>query len=558
MKKIIKLNILLSLSLIFFFGCSEDFLVKRKLGEESTSTFYLTKDNALAALAACYDIMLARGSFSRNFWAFGDVASDDTEAAGEPGGNDQVPAQLIDGLDIVGANGYLFEFYRNIYRGINNCNIVITNVPEAPFDEELKDRIVAEAICLRAIYHWYLNIVFGGIIIADHIAAPDEYYETPRSTIAETLHWIQDELEAVADELPTTYPQVDDGRTTWGTAKGYLLKALVFESNYAELSQNGQDPAERFEGCETKWSEAWDVAQEIITSAIYELEPDYADLWIVGNYASRTGDFSKEHLFKINCISVEIAGRGNEQIDHQIVGSVGGVYQSCRDYYNLDGTIQVNGRRGWGLNAPTYELWDAYETGDPRQDISITSEGDPVLVDSMGTLVYRAASTYSSSPTGMNSAKYDPEPWEWLTTRFFDSPLDIKMLRYADILLLAAEAGLKTNNSTEAMGYVNQIRTRARNSGTTGEPQDLTGELTLAQIQHERRVELALETHRYFDLVRWGIAEDMLDGTIRATDTVWAWNPKPLNWVPGKHEFFPIPESQIVLSRGSMKQNPGY
>ena len=216
---------------------------------------------------------------------------------------------------------------------------------------------------------------------------------------------------------------------------------------------------------------------------------------------------------------------------------------------------------GWGLNTPTYNLAAEYETGDPRKKISVVTDADTIEIDPGGagvTILRRAAPSYAS-PTMMNNQKYDPEPDEWVIRSFFRGPLDIKMFRYADVLLLAAEAALEpaVNQPGKATEYVNMIRTRARNSGNTGIPADLAS-VTLDDIIHERRIELAFEAHRFFDIVRWGIAYERLNGLYRATDTLGGLSGSPIEFLVGRSEFFPIPDEEIILSKGAIKQNPGY
>ncbi len=553
MKNIFKIQLIILFIICLFFGCSEDFLDKEPLGMETTATFYSSSENALQAVTACYAIMVYRGSFSRNFWAFGDVASDDTEAAGEVGGVDQPPMQRIDQMLHVSTNAYFFEFWRNIYEGINNCNIVIEKLPEVNFNATLKNRLIAEAKFLRAIYHFYLNIVFGGVPLITEVIIPDEYYSTPRNSISEVIHQVEIDLEEAISYLPDTYSDADEARATKGAARAYLLKALVFESCYAKNYAGD----ERFEGCEEKWEQARTIAEQIINSSIYALEDDYADLW------TEAGDHSEELIFK--AVNSAIQTNGTEFINTPLVSSSHNTYQSVRAYWTYDAStsdsITVDGELlGWGLNAPTYNLVAEYETGDPRKGISIVTDTDSVgkLMSDGSVILYRAAPSYAS-PTMMNNAKYDPEASEWASNpNFFNGPLDIKMMRYADVLLLAAEAALESGHADEALEYVNMIRNRARNSGNTGEPQDLTGSITLAQIQHERRIELAMESHRFFDIVRWGIAASKLEGLYRATDTLGGKAGEPIHFIEGINEFFPIPSSEVILSKGSIKQNPGY
>ncbi len=555
MKNLVKIKIIFLTVIGLYVGCSESFLEKTPMGMETTATFFSSQDNAVQAVTACYAIMVFRGSFSRNFWAFGDVASDDTEAAGEVGGVDQPPMQRIDQMLLVPTNAYLFEYWRNIYEGINNCNIVLEKFPDAEFDESIKSRLMAEAKFLRGMYHFYLCIVFGGVPVIDRILIVDEYHSTPRNTIAEVLHQVQADLQEAASVLPDSYSsEDDDARATKGAARAYLLKALVFESSYARNYPGDS----RFEGCQEKWAQAWDVAQQIISSNVYTLEPHYADLF------TEAGDESNEHIFR--CVNAAVNVTGTEFINTPLVSSSHNTYQSVRAYWEWDtvalDSVTIEGQiLGWGLNAPTYNLAAEYEPGDPRKKISIVTDADTIEIDPGGTgevILRRAAPSYAS-PSMMNNAKYDPEPDEWVIRSFFRGPLDIKMFRYADVLLLAAEAALEpeVNQPDKALEYVNMIRTRARNSGSTGEPADLVS-VTLDDIIHERRIELAMEAHRFFDIVRWGIAYERLNGLYRATDTLGGLDGDPIEFLVGRNEFFPIPDEEIILSKGIIEQNPGY
>jgi hypothetical protein len=540
----------LSLSFILT-GCSEDFLKKTPIGAETNATFYTTEENCEMAVTAAYAVLITRHGFSRNYWAFGDVASDDSEAAGEKGGGDQPYCQRIDQLQIVPGNAYLVEFYGDISQGIFRCNVAIENIPQAEFDQNKKNRLIAEARFLRAFFHFHMNVVFGGIRIVDHVLLPEEYAGS-RNTVAEVLHFVQTEMAEAANSLPATYPNSDKGRATKGAALGYQLKALVFESSYAQLAANGGDPANYFEGCTEKWDEAVNVFNAIEALGVHELEPNYADLWPV------YGENSSELMFTGHSVSLQ-AGSGIEDINNRILGGVHCVYQACRSYYNESGGIEENGRSGlYGLNAPTFELRDEFEAGDPRLDLSFCLDSELIILTTREGIVDTLPACPSfASPTAMNNQKYDPLPWEWVDPIKHFGPRDLKFLRYADVLLLAAEAALNDDNPTLALQLVNRVRTRARNSGTSGVPADLTS-ITLADIQHERRVELALEAHRYFDIVRWGLAEEKLTGMYRQTDLIANPDAAPLVWTRGKHEFFPIPESEIALNQGLMAQNPGY
>jgi hypothetical protein len=135
-----------------------------------------------------------------------------------------------------------------------------------------------------------------------------------------------------------------------------------------------------------------------------------------------------------------------------------------------------------------------------------------------------------------------------------EAPINTKIIRYADVVLIAAEAAVMAGDNNKALTYINMIRRRARMCGDPGNtvPADLTGTVTLDQVKHERRVELALEGGRFFDLVRWRDAEAKLDGMVRTGDGY------VIDFIPGKHEFFPIPQREIDLSKGKLTQYEGW
>jgi hypothetical protein len=551
MKKFLYFIIAFLTSSLFFMGCSEDFLNKKPIGEESTGTFYGTQEGCEMAVTACYAVLITRFGFSRDYWAFGDVASDDSEAGGERGGADQGACQRIDQWQVVPGNSYLTEFYSDMYQAVYRCNVAIEGIPQGDIDQSIKDRLIAEARFLRAFYLFQLNNVYGGVRIIDHVLLPEEY-DGSRNTVAEVLHFVQSEMSAAASALPAEYSASNFGRATKGAALAYRLKALAFESSYAQVATAGHDPANFFEGCTNKWANAAQVFDSIEALGVYELEPNYDDLWPVA------GEYSKEYIFTGHSVSLQ-AGSGIEDINQRLLGGVQCAYQSCRSYFNADDSLILNGRAGlYGLNCPTYDLFNDYETGDSRMVSTITRDGDSLWVMEAHQAVYLTAAPSGASPTRMNNKKYDPFLSEWIDPVLHFGPRDLKFMRYADIILLAAEAAFNTGDEPTARTLVNRIRERARNSGTTSIPANFTSAITLADIQHERRVELAMEAHRYFDIVRWGIAKDRLNGTYRATDTIANPNAPPISWVEGKNEFFPIPESEIAQNRGEMLQNPNY
>jgi hypothetical protein len=178
--------------------------------------------------------------------------------------------------------------------------------------------------------------------------------------------------------------------------------------------------------------------------------------------------------------------------------------------------------------------------------------GDSVLLmDGSGTYAYLS---FSNLPTGSIGRKFEcgyDEMWGTLNPTF-QGPFNIRLIRLADVMLLAAEAAIEAGDAAKALNYVNRVRTRARNCGNTGYPQNLST-CSFADIVHERRLELTLEPHRIFDLVRWGLTDEYL--TNLALD---AYPGIAVDFEQGKHEFWPIPLTEIQLSQGGLVNYPAW
>ncbi|MCK9206051.1 MAG: RagB/SusD family nutrient uptake outer membrane protein, partial [Salinivirgaceae bacterium] len=162
---------------------------------------------------------------------------------------------------------------------------------------------------------------------------------------------------------------------------------------------------------------------------------------------------------------------------------------------------------------------------------------------------------FNNLPTGTISRKYECSPDEFTfgaNDTYGEGPMNIRLIRYADIILMAAEAAYEEGDNGKALDYVNLVRQRARNSGETGYPESLSV-LSFEDIVHERRLELAMETSRYFDLVRWNLAEKFINGITLAS----MGDGLEVNFIKGKHEFFPIPQRELQKAPG-LVQYPGW
>jgi hypothetical protein len=473
---------LLGLSLTTLNACT-DFLTEDLKGTFSTATFYKNDKQALQALTGTYNA-IAFGNPSNDIWVFGDVASDDAVKGGNPG--DQVEIKYIDEFNADANNGIISNYWGFEYEAIARANNVIANVPAATMDEQLKNRIIGEAKFIRAYTYFNLVNVFGKVPLKLLPQLTHETIHVPLSEIPDIYHQIEQDLTDAAAVLPVSYTSADIGRATKGAALAMLGKALLYEG---------------------KWSEALSAFQQVEGLKVYGLLPDYAGIFRLAN------ENSKESIFEIQHLSNQNPFTGSAMNQWFAPASEGGYY----------------------FNAPTQALVDAFEkssTGevDPRLDVSVGRDGQPWLNGE----IFSA----SSSPTGFLTKKHQQPLSEVPSSLKGDGGLNYIYLRYADLLLMKAEAFNETSQPDSARANLNKVRERARASFKGTIPADLLADVTATDqgllrtaIQKERRVELAQEFHRYFDLMRWGktVAEAALG--------------PDFNYETKR--YFPIPQAEI-------------
>lgn len=487
------LKSLIYISLIAFVlnSCSEDFLDQPVLIDNVIENFYKTEADAYSAIIAAYDPLQWEIKEDVYFceWNIGDICSDDALKGGENTGDQPYTADL-EKFDANSSNELALMTWKYMYIAITRCNLVTDRVVDIPISEfadpATKDRIIAEAKFLRAYYYFRLIKVFGGVPLLTTVHSPYDDY-VPRSTESQTWAQIEKDLSEAIPHLPfKSEVSLDQlGRATKGAAKAYLVKAYVFQE---------------------KWSLAEPLANEIILSGEYDLEPVYSDIFSLNN------ENGIESIFEIQYMEEGTSDWPSTR------GSLISKLQESRSGW------------GWGMNRPTSDFIDEFEAGDPRLDATVYTDGSGYLGN------YNHSKKYV-----LDAADRPNHP-----TR---GPLNIKAFRYADLLLLHAEAAYHNTNEIAARESVNKIREKRREGNSTILPYltpTTTGNDLLLAIWHERRVELGMEGHRFFDLVRQN----------RAYETMQAFG--QTNFVQGIHELFPIPESEIQLSGGVLEQNFGY
>jgi len=490
MKKInnyIKGILLLGLTLTVLNACT-DFLTEDLKGNFSSATFYQNDKQALQALTGVYNA-ITFSTFNNAVWVFGDIASEDAVKGGNPG--DQTEITYIDEFSADANNGIISNYWSFAYEGIARANNVIANVPAVSMDEVLKNRIIGEAKFIRAYTYFNLANIFGKVPLKLLPQLTSETIHVPLSEVADIYVQIEKDLTDAAAVLPVSYTAPDIGHVTRGAALSMLGKASLYQQ---------------------KWSVALTSFQQVEALGIYRLLPVYADLFKLAYKNNSESIFEIQHLTEQNPFT------GNALNQWFAPASEGGYY----------------------FNAPTQSLVDAFEksaTGevDPRLDVSIGRDGQPWLNGD----IFSA----SWSPTGFLTKKHQQPLSEVSSSLKGDGNLNYTYLRYADVLLMKAEAFNEMNNPDSAKANLNKVRQRARAGFAGTPPADLLADITTADqnqlrtaIQKERRVELAQEFHHYFDLMRWGksVSESAL-GAHFNFDT---------------KRYFPIPQAEIDSNQG--------
>ncbi|MCX7985455.1 MAG: RagB/SusD family nutrient uptake outer membrane protein [Bacteroidales bacterium] len=569
MKTYINKFIIISMLIGFTFSCKDEWVDVAPIATENEASFYLTQSDAEQAVTAVYAQLAYMTTWDRQIqMLLGSIASDDADAGGEDQ-TDVVIYQDLDRLTHLPTSDVFPNPFGILYKAIMLANKALDKLPNIPnvdpqANPALINQRIAELKFLRALNYFYLTIIFGEVPLVDHVLGASEYQQS-RSPMRNLFDFMEKDLKEAIPVLPLTRDAQNIGRATKGAAQALLAKIYLFESSYAKNYPS--DP--RFANLRERWGEALSTAEEVINSGVYKLvgidgERYNTFMGPVDGFRfifTTSGDNSAESVFEVQNINDGmnwLQSRGSSIIN----------WSAARYYYDKNGAKTKTSY--WGFNTPREELAKEFETGDPRFFTTIhISRNDPRLTN--GTINQPVAKVndsinmadgwyrinYENSPTGMYQAKFEVAWSEFKgsgTGAWDEAPINTKIIRYADVVLIAAEAAVMAGNNAKALQYINMIRKRARMCGDPGNtvPADLTGTVTLDQVKRERRVELALEGHRFFDLVRWRDAEAKLDGMVRAADGY------VIDYIPGKHEFFPIPQREIDLSKGKLKQYEGW
>lgn len=452
-------------------SCEKDYLEKTPPDRLPEEGFINSADRAKLALSGVYQQLQSSALYADYLPKFLGVPSGETLLS-------NTSPLALNNFSYDASDTYMLNTYADLYAGIRRANQVIAEVPGVNMDANLKARYIAEAKFLRAFYYWTLADMWGDVIIVTApMKNPDEAL-IAKSPQADAFNLVIKDLVEAIPALPLSYGAADLGRITKGAAKSLLGKTYLYMKDYPKAEQ---------------------TLKEVIDSKQYSLMDQFDQVW------NRNYENNKESVFEIQ------------------FADIGGPGTSTRNQSHLPG---VNG--GTGSHAATQRIVNAFPANDPRLGYSIFRNGDvfaPNLTTSSINLdVYK--STWS--PTGYNIRK-GMVPILYLQGNGGNYPV----IRYADVLLLYAEAANENGKLSESRDAVNLVRQRPSVNMPALTTVNTGSKATLFEaIVHERLVELAFENHRFSDLRRWGRAEQEL---------------KAIGYLP-KHKFLPLPQLEIDMN----------
>jgi hypothetical protein len=431
--------------------------------------------------------MFTEWDYAFSFLAITEIISDNAEkgsSPGDPGGD----KDLFDHLTFTSGAGSIDAMWTRWYKTIGRATKAIeftdsTNLSDAKY----KNRLIGEAKFLRAVSYFYLVRGWGDVSIQEK----DVLTRAPKS---EVYAYIEQDLKDAMAVLPDKYTDSKDlGRATKGAAQGLLSKVYLYQE---------------------KWQEAYDNASEVISNTAYGYDLiDYSLIWRV------EGENSVESLFEIQATG-DSPAHGIQQYS-QTQGARGGTGW------------------GWGFNTPTEDLLNAFNA-ETSTTPGVT--GDVIRRDA--TIMFNNSTLYDGYElTGTENPMYNMKAYSSANKGAGDGDKNLRYLRLGEIYLIKAEAANelgKITGNDGALAALNKIRDRVNLKQVTTTDKD---ELRKA-IWHERRLELAFEHDRWFDLVRTGQAESVMKAHGK-------------NFIKGKHELFPISNTQL-LNTPSLGQNPGW
>lgn len=466
------------ISMMSLLSC-EGILDKDPIAILDAGSYFQTEADAVQAINAAYNPLLFNNTNNNFYWAMAVITGDEAI----PGGDGSRPGIVeMETFTYTPRTEELNSFWKLQYKGITQANLVLDNIDNINMDKTVQNRIKGEALFLRAYYYFQLTQVFGDVPLYLKVTAPDQL-KIPRTAKAQIYQQILADCDAAALILPFTQSVTNVGRATSGAALALAAKTSLYSKDYNKTLA---------------------YVQQVKNLGVYALVTDYNSLF------QKTTQNNSESVWEIQHTNLELG-----------VGNFLNQWWASKKFL------------GYGFAETTPEFVQSFEANDPRLRFTVARNNEPYF-----GLIYKN----SFSSTFFSPRKFIQSDAE--LTQKADGDINYPAIRYAEVLLWEAEALVELGRVSEALVPLEVVRARARAqaTGINVLPSIVSTDQNIVRdaIRQERKVELGYELHRFFDLVRWGIAADLLEG-----------------FQVGKHEVFPLPQTEIDLNP-SLDQNAGY
>mgnify|MGYP001183452363 FL=1 len=420
-------------------------------------------------------------------------------------------AEMYDDFVYTPTNGLLGAYWSQNYAVIFQCNDILESIEQTEATGKLTEddrRNRGEAMFFRAYGYFNLVRAFGEVPLITFKVNEASDANLPKVEAEKIYEQIDKDLSGAESTLPRQWSSEFLGRLTWGAARSLHARTFMMRNN---------------------WDSLYVAANDVMSSGLYNLNTSYDKIF------TDEGENSGGSIFELQCAATAAMPQSDK------IGSQFAEVQGVRgaDQWDL----------GWGWNMATKNLYDAYEPGDPRRDATLLyfrkSDSDPITPENTNT-PYGESPVSQAMGYAFNKKAYtDPALRREFTNKGFW--VNIRLIRYADVVLMAGEAANELGKTGEANADLEMVRARARGNNPNILPkvESMDQNVLRNAIRHERRVELGMEFDRFYDLVRWGIAEEVLHAAGK------------VNYQP-KNALLPLPQTEIDKSKGVLVQNPDY
>lgn len=532
--KITLILILMSL----FSSCSDDLFNKQPLDQASDVTFWKTANDAKLALTGCY-YTHGGGWSDQDFWTPRSLLALDL-MAGDGSEKEGIPDKVTDGT-LYSGYWVTSSYWSNSYEKIARCNNFLDHIDAITMDESLKAIYKAEVKTLRAYEYFNLGLYYGGVPLVTRVLTLDEANSVSRNTKDEVWSFCEKELKEAAAILPNTRPSNETGRMTSGAALALLG---------------------RLQMAEKKWTDAESTYKSIMDQGVYQIDPRFNELF------TEQGENSKEIIMRSCYVQDDYS---HVLLQYLYPETWGGWHQYspynelAKDYECTDGKT-IDESELYNENSP-------YDNRDPRLEYTLLINGRSKF---KGT-------TFVTTPNSTSADRLNKySQWSgYAIHKFMDESFngnlmnyggDFPIIRYAEVLLGYIESRLEADepiSQDDLDKSINLVRGRA--SVNMPKITETNKDALRKIVRRERHVELAFEGERYYDILRWGIAADVLNHQFTgmkltndpknykdyAVDDKGYYLTQKRNFIKGVNELWPIPLSEIQINP-NLKQNPGY